>query len=420
MGHQTWVRIPRRDDGRIVAGVASGLGAHFGLDPNLVRLAFFVLALAGGIGVVAYATAWFLMAPPHVPELPPRRAPDSIQAVALAVLVLGVLLLARASGAWFGDAIVWPLTAAAAGLGLLWMRPIRGAELPEPEWPALDRLPPAAAQAISVLVGTRRGAFVRVAMGVLLMLGGIAVLLATSGSWSALRAGLSAAVVISAGLALVVGPGLWRLATALVQERRDRIRSDERADMAAHLHDSVLQTLALVQRRADDPKEVVRLARMQERELRAWLLTGDDPGNARESEHRNGSASLGDALEHAAAVVEGEYGVPIDVVRVRDCPLVGLEPLLLAAREGMINAARHSGAPQVSVYLEIRDDEAVVFVRDRGKGFDPALVGHDRGGIAASVVGRLARHGGTARVHTEPGEGCELELTLPRRERNDA
>ena len=123
---------------------------------------------------------------------------------------------------------------------------------------------------------------------------------------------------------------------------------------------------------------------------------------------------MGTALEHAAAVVEAEYGVPIEVVRVRDCPTSGLEPLLSAAREGMLNAARHSGAPSVSVYLEVRDEDAVVFVRDRGRGFDPAAVGEDRGGIAASIVGRLARNGGAARIHTAPGEGCELELSLPR------
>jgi signal transduction histidine kinase len=123
---------------------------------------------------------------------------------------------------------------------------------------------------------------------------------------------------------------------------------------------------------------------------------------------------LGAALEHAAAVVEAEYGVPIEVVRVRDCPTTGLEPLLSAAREGMLNAARHSGAPSVSVYLEVRDEDAVVFVRDRGRGFDPDAVGEDRGGIAASIVGRLARNGGAARIHTAPGAGCELELSLPR------
>jgi signal transduction histidine kinase/phage shock protein PspC (stress-responsive transcriptional regulator) len=414
------VSVPRRDDGRIVAGVAAGLGAHFGIEANLVRLGFIVLSLAGGFGVLLYGVGWILMPAPAASEGPPRRAPDLVQAGALAAVVLGLLLLARAGGAWFGDAIVWPLAAAALGLALLWMQPRRAHDRPEAPGPALDRLPPAAAQAVVVLVGTRRGAYVRVAIGALLTAGGIAVLAATAGSWPALRAGLAAAVIVTAGLALLVGPGLWRLASALVEERRDRIRSDERADMAAHLHDSVLQTLALVQRRADDPREVVRLARIQERELRAWLLSGDPSavGRGRDVE-RDADSSLGTALEEAAAIVESEYGVPIDVVRVRDCALAGLEPLLLAAKEGMLNAARHSGAPEVSVFLEVNDDDAVVFVRDRGRGFDPARIGEDRGGLAASVVGRLARNGGRARVHTASGEGCELELTMPRREHHD-
>ena len=218
------------------------------------------------------------MGTPESPEAAPRRAPDGVQAAALGVVVLGVLLFARSVGFWLGDAVVWPLAAAALGVALLWMRPGRDDEPVEPlSWPALDRLPPAVGQAVVVLVGTRRGAWVRVATGLALMAGGMVVLLATSGSWSALRAGVSAAAIMVTGLLLVIGPGLMRLTGALVQERRDRIRSDERADMAAHLHDSVLQTLALVQRRADDPREVVRLARLQERELRDWLLSGRDP-----------------------------------------------------------------------------------------------------------------------------------------------
>ena len=415
MAHLALGRLARRDDGRIVAGVAAGLGATFGVDANLVRVGFVVLSFAGGVGVLAYIAAWLLMPAASFPEPALRREPDPVQAAALGAVVLGVLLLARASGFWLGDAIVWPLAAAALGVSRLWMRPMRDADLAEPPaWPVLGRLPPAAAQAVVVLFGTRRGAYARVGTGALLMAGGIVVLLASAGSWSALRTGLSAALIVVAGLVLVVGPGLGRLATELVQERRDRIRADERADMAAHLHDSVLQTLALVQRRADDPREVVRLARLQERELRDWLLRGRGPEGA------NGDGSFGAALEDMVAVIETEYGVPIEVVRVRDCPLVGLEPLLLAAREGVLNAARHSGAPDIAVYLEVDDDKVVVFVRDRGRGFDPHAIAEDRGGIAASIVGRLTRHGGSARVDSVPGAGCELELSLPRREHRHA
>ena len=405
-------RLTRRDDGRIVAGVASGLGAYLGIDANIVRLAFVVLSLAGGIGLILYGAAWLILDAPSSDAAPPRAEPDVVQTIALGAVVLGLLLMARETGAWPGDAIVWPLACAAVGLGLLWMRTGAADERPEPpEWPILERLPPAAAEAVTVVLGTRRGAIARVLTGAVLVGIGIVVLIASVESLSTLRTGFLATLIVLVGLGLVLGPGLMRLTGLLASERRERIRADERADVAAHLHDSVLQTLALVQRRADDPREVVRLARMQERELRSWLLSGQTAPNA------NGSAqSLGEALEATAADVEAEYGVPVEVVRVRDCPIDGLEPLLLASREGMLNAARHSGSDQVSVYAEVRDDSALVWVRDRGRGFDPASIPDDRGGVAQSIIGRMTRSGGTAQVHSRPGEGCELELSMPRKD----
>src|SRR5262249_44719625 len=145
-------------------------------------------------------------------------------------------------------------------------------------------------------------------------------------SWRALQGGVIGAVVVVVGCALIIGPGVWELLSQLMRERRERIRSDERAEVAAHLHDSVLQTLALVQRRADDPREVVRLGGRQERELRAWLLSGGDPDGATNGA---GNGSIGAALDALAAEVETEHGVPVEVVRVRDCPAYGLQPLLL-------------------------------------------------------------------------------------------
>jgi signal transduction histidine kinase len=167
-----------------------------------------------------------------------------------------------------------------------------------------------------------------------------------------------------------------------------------------------LQTLALVQRRADDPREVVRLARMQERELRTWLLEGERDDGA--------DGSLGTALEQIAAEVETEHGIPVEVVRVRDCPAAGMQPLLLAAREAIVNAVRHSGAANVAVYLEVEAQRVSVFVRDRGRGFDPSDVAADRRGIAGSIVDRLARAGGAGEVRSTAGEGTEVEMSLPR------
>ena len=322
-------------------------------------------------------------------------------------MVLGGLLLVRAVGLWPGDVIVWPLAAALVGLALLAMRTTPSATTSElPDWPLLRRVPPDAADAIAVLVGTRRGALARIAAGVACVVVGLAAFVVSVDSWRALRGTLIATVAVVIGIALVVGPAVSRLVHTLVAERRDRIRADERADVAAHLHDSVLQTLALVQRRADEPREVVRLARMQERELRAWLLSGEAPA-------ANTSASLGATLEELAASVEAENGVPVEVVRVHDCGIEATEPLLAAAREAMLNAVRHSGAAAVSVYLEVEPEQATIFVRDRGHGFDPEAVPADRGGISHSIIGRMTRAGGRASVRSSADTGTEVELVLP-------
>jgi signal transduction histidine kinase len=246
-----------------------------------------------------------------------------------------------------------------------------------------------------------------VVLGGALVVAGVGAFLATQGTFRALGQGLLAVAVILGGLGLIFGPWLWRLWTALIDERAERIRSDERAEMAAHLHDSVLQTLALIQRRADDPRTVVGLARHQERELRAWLF-----GRPR----LRADLDLGDALEAVAADVEAHAGIPIEAVRVGGgCPLDdGVRALVGASQEAILNAARHSGAGSVAVYEEVDADEVRVFVRDRGCGFDPTEVAHDRGGIAQSIVGRMERNGGRAVIRSRPGHGTEVELSMPR------
>jgi signal transduction histidine kinase/phage shock protein PspC (stress-responsive transcriptional regulator) len=397
-------RLVRRQDGRVVAGVAAGIGDTFGVDANVVRCGFLVLTLAGGLGAVLYGAGWLLMRSGD-PDLPRRRT-DTTSTIAFSAIVVGLLILVRAVGPWPGDLIVWPLAVAMVGLAILSMRPRESASHP-PDWPFLERLPPEAADAVGVLFGTRRGSLARIVAGAVCIVAGLAAFFVSVDSWRALQGGVIGAVVVIVGFALIIGPGVWELLSQLMRERRERIRSDERAEVAAHLHDSVLQTLALVQRRADDPREVVRLARMQERELRAWLLSGGEPDGTADG-------SVGSALDALAADVETEHGVPVEVVRVRDCPAAGLQPLLLAAREAIANAVRHSGAPSVSVYLEVESDEVSIFVRDRGKGFDPEAVAPDRRGISGSIVDRLARAGGRARVRSTPGEGTEVEMSLPR------
>jgi signal transduction histidine kinase len=190
-------------------------------------------------------------------------------------------------------------------------------------------------------------------------------------------------------------------------ERRERIRSQERSEVAAHLHDSVLQTLALIQRRADSAPEVLRLARSQERALRAWLYSRRDDST--------GQQTLAGAVEAVAAEVETDHGVPVDVVTVGDCPVdERLNAVVRAAREAMVNAAKFAGVDHVDVFVEVEDGDVTVFVRDTGVGFDPDAVPDDRRGIADSVVGRMARHGGSGTVRSTPGDGTEVELHMAR------
>jgi signal transduction histidine kinase len=206
---------------------------------------------------------------------------------------------------------------------------------------------------------------------------------------------------------LIFGPWLWRLWNALVEERSERIRSDERAEMAAHLHDSVLQTLAMIQRQADDPRAVVGLARRQERELRSWLSGRGAPGTA--------ERSLESALETIATDVEREHGIAVEVVAVGDGRLDEPgEALVAAAREAVVNAAKFGRGSAVSVYAEVTESRLAVFVRDRGPGFDVAAVPADRRGVRESIVGRMRRHGGRASISSAPGEGTEVELVLER------
>jgi signal transduction histidine kinase len=245
----------------------------------------------------------------------------------------------------------------------------------------------------------------QVVVGALLVATGVFLFLA-AGSGVGARRGLVAGAAVCAGLALVAGPWWWRLSHDLAEERQERIRSHERDEVAAHIHDSVLQTLTLIQRNCADPKAVATLARQQERELRAWLYGSATPPS---------DESLAAALQRVSDEVEDLNGVTVETVLVGDCPVNdGLIALLQSSREALTNAARHSGATSVSAYLEVEPHQATVFVRDRGRGFDPDEVPHDRRGISESIVGRMTRHGGKAAVRSHIGEGTEVELVMPR------
>jgi signal transduction histidine kinase len=332
------------------------------------------------------AAAW-------VRRLPRGRGAIEV-AIGMGLVTLAFLLTMRALGIWFSDAIVWPVVLLAAGAGMLWRQSLRPTPVPAPEQPPP---PPEEERRERTEVLSRNG------VGATLVIAAGLVFLSTTHALTAARDVVLAVLVVAIVLGIIFAPWAIRLVRSLAAEREERIRSQARAEMGAHLHDSVLQTLALVQKRADDPRAVAALARTQERELRAWLA-------GREGDHDR----LAAALEAVAGEVERAHGVPVEIVVVGDRALDGRgEALVAAAREAMVNAAKFGGGSPVDVYAEASDDALQVFVRDRGPGFDPAAVPEDRRGVRESIVGRMTRHGGRAAIHSAPGAGTEVELTIP-------
>jgi len=403
------LRLLRRDhEGRWLGGVCSGIARRYGVDVSLVRFVFVISAAAGGLGVAAYALGWLVIPVGDTPGTARRRLPTGRAAVEVALgtglLLLSVLLTFRALGLWFSDALVWPLVLIASGGALIWRsslgepRPAAAEPAPEPSAavarePSRGRPLPRVAALMS-----------RTGLGIALVVAAGFAFLQATGALSAARDVLLSVVAVVVVLGVIFAPWIVRLVRSLTAERAQRIRSQERAEMAAHLHDSVLQTLAMVQRRAADPQEVAALARRQERELRAWLAGRPAPGQA---------ARLAPALEAAAAEVEERHGVPVEVVVVGDRELdPAAEAVLGAAREAMTNAAKFGRGSPVDVYAESADGRLQVFVRDRGPGFDPAALPRDRRGVRESIVGRMERHGGRARITSAPGAGTEVELLL--------
>jgi signal transduction histidine kinase len=401
-----------RDEGWI-GGVAAGIARRFGVDVSLVRLALVVAAAAGGVGVAAYALGWLLIpagdsAPSRVRIRTGRAAVEV--AIGTAFVLVAVLLTFRALGIWFSDAIVWPLVLIAGGGALIWRQSTGGARAgPQAPGPQPDRATAPARARLTAAEGRRAAvAISRTGLGIALVVAAGFVFLHATGALGAARDVLLAVLAAVVVVGVILAPWIVRLVRSLTEERAERIRSQERAEVAAHLHDSVLQTLAMVQRRAGEPAEVAALARRQERELRAWLSGRPAPGQA---------ARLAAALEAAAAEVEESHGVAVEVVVVGDRELdAGHEAVVAAAREAMTNAAKFGGGSPVDVYAESTGSRTHVFVRDRGPGFDAGAVPPDRRGVRESIVGRMERHDGRARITSAPGSGTEVEIVLEERE----
>ncbi len=406
----------RRD--RYVAGVSGGVAEHLGVEPVVVR-GFFVLSTLAAVGLVLYLALWLMLPMDNRPEesspglesasrrglrpgRPEGRRRDTGILVALGVLVLGLSgLTDLATG---GFHLLWPGAFAVLGVAVLWTQ---ADEAQRERWRhTTERI------GISrILLGSGGlAAWARLVAGAGLLVAALVVFAAQSGQLGVAQDMVVAGMLGMAGLAITLGPWLFSLASELTDERAERIRTQERADVAAHLHDSVLQTLAMIQRSAADPSTVARLARAQERDLRQWLY--GDPTTP--------DGTVAGSLRALAAEAEDLHGVPVEVVTVGDRPSnAELVPLLGATREALHNAVRHSGAPRVDVYAECGGERVEVFVRDRGRGFDLAQVPQDRQGVRGSVIGRMERHGGTAEVRSSPGGGTEVRLCMPVRQHPD-
>jgi signal transduction histidine kinase len=374
------------------------------MDPTMARLALALLVLVTvGWAFVAYVLVWLLVPVAGEDQSIASKAKDDRRGIALAVglgsmLVALLVLVGAIGGAWVGT-IGWPLVISAVGLVLIWRNSSDG------EQRTMRHL----VEPLLGLTGDGRrpGIAVRLSVSGVLLIAGVSILASVHGRitlWP-----LAGVVLVIGAIAVILGPWWLGIARDLVAERRARIRAEERADMAARVHDSVLQTLAMIQRRADQPQQVIQLARAQERELRAWLFDGRAPGSLDE-------LTLAAGVRQIQQEVEAQHGVSVEAVTVGDCELDDdLAALLAAAREATVNAAKWSGADVVSVFAEVEPASVSVYVRDRGKGFDPAAVPEDRKGLAESIHARMARRGGSATVRSTPGQGTEVSLTMPRR-----
>ncbi|MFQ6330980.1 PspC domain-containing protein [Nocardia sp. CWNU-33] len=396
-GRSPYPRLVRRSGGRIVGGVAGGIADHFGIDVFKVRMAFVLLSALAGAGIVGYGLLW-IFTPGGADAARPSGA-ERRQGIGLALLGIGLAVAVSWLLSGTAAKVIMPIVVVAVGAALVW----REYDTDGPR--SLLGLPARP----SVVTWSR------IVAGVTLIVLGLGVVVLARIDLSSLGSALIAVAVTLVGAGLLTVPLWLRMMRALNAERAARIRNEEREEIASHLHDSVLQTLALIQRQADDPQEVARLARGQERELRKWLF--EDAGPAQ--------SSLAAALRTIAGEVEDQHGVKVTPVTVGD---VSMDPgdtgaglpkehftaLLGASREALVNAAKHAGVPDIDLFAETEPHQVSVFVRDRGAGFDIAATPQDRQGLAKSIRGRIERRGGQVEILSNPGRGTEVRIIMPR------
>ncbi len=401
----------RRDPAdRLGGGVASGVAAWKGFNVTTVRIAFVLLTVVtSGIAVAVYVLAWLGIPAAGADRSIGAKARSDAAGIRLAAALASLLILALLVAGALSDGYVvswaWPQVLSVAGLVLIWRN------APADEQATMRHLvEPLEAATTGVTAGVKsrhRRSVLRLTIAGLLLLGGVAWLFSVHGSIALLRP-LGGVALVIAAIVLALGPWWLRIARELVLERQARVRAEERADIAARIHDSVLQTLALIQRRANDPAKVIQLARLQERELRSWLFEGRAPNEL------DADLTFAAGVRQIQQDVETRYGVPVEAVTVGDTELDdNLSALLAAAREATVNAAKWSGADVISLFAEVEPAQVSLVVRDRGQGFDPEAVPADRKGLSESVQGRMSRRAGTATVSTAVGEGTKVTLKMP-------
>jgi signal transduction histidine kinase len=349
-----------------------------------VRAAFLTLLTVWGLGGILYLLAWLV----SFDRVEDREVEpiESSRAAGLGLAFVGLLFLMGALGMWPNAVLV--LTAGALSFGT--------AAITDPSSPG-----PLAAL---LSPGVEKVSRVRLVSGAVLLVGGIVMFSTAVGRVFEFGIVFLAVFLTGLGILIAFGPWVRRLLADLGAERSERIRQEERAEVAAHLHDSVLQTLALIQR-SDDPQRMAMLARHQESELRDWLY-GAAP--------LDGVDLVSTALKQAAARVESDFQLPVDVVTVGDHPVdERTRALVAAASEALVKSAKHSGAERMSLFLEVNEDRLDVYVTDQGRGFDLQNVSDDRKGITESIRSRIEKVGGEVDIESEPGEGTEVTLRLP-------